>query len=184
MIQHLTTPARATLLLAALASAGPGAAETIEPSHLVQAFDETCRLGFPNLQTVRASAVANGWAESQLRVIAAPRGRDVAPPQALRKGRFSLLMAAGPRSGMPQSCHVFAIGIQGRTRGSETIALPELAPLAAALAASLGLGEPAVASSRDADQAQWRLAQGYILTASVQSRGPGRSASIAVRVEP
>ena len=45
---------RIALIAAALAGAGAAAAEPVAPSQLVEAFNQTCRRGFPDFETIKA----------------------------------------------------------------------------------------------------------------------------------
>ena len=164
---------RIALTAAALAGAGAAAAEPVAPSLLVEAFNQTCRRGFPDLETIKAQALANGWTESGVRSLAPPgRGPVIVPPQALRKGELTLfLMSPNPSIRMAQSCQVSA---SGGDAGA-------LAPLAAAVQETLGAGAPEMLRERGTERARWRLVQGFTVHASIGVHGRTRTASIVVR---
>ena len=171
---------KAALAMLALASGGGAAAEPVAPERIVEAFNETCRRGFPSFETIRANAIAQGWVETAVRVIQPPRDRSNFAPVVLRKGDVSLfMMTPAPSVGAAQACQVTI-----STSGRERIEPPAIATFAAAVSAALGAGEPEISRDRQSDRARWRVAGGYIVDATVQIRGPGRSASLLVRLEP
>jgi len=172
---------KAALGVLALASGGAAKAEPVAPGPIVEAFNETCRRGFPSFETIRANALAQGWAETAVRMIVPPRGsRNFAPPLVLRKGDVSLFMLTpAPGVAAAQACQV-AVSMDGRS-GLEP---PAIATFAASVSAALGAGDPEFSRDRQSERARWRVAGGYIVEAVVQNRGPGRMASLIVRREP
>lgn len=164
---------RIALIATALAGAGAAAAAPVAPSRLVEAFNETCRRGFPDFETIRARALADGWVEASVRSLAPPgRGPAIVPPQMLRKDELMLvLMSPNPSIGMAHSCQVSASGGEPGA----------LAPLAAAVQETLGAGAPEMLRDRGSERARWRLVQGFTVHASIGVHGRTRTASIVVR---
>jgi len=170
---------RYALGLLALAGAGAASAEPVAPERIVEAFNETCRRGFPDFETIRANALATGWAETAVRVIVPPRDRRNFAPLVLRKGDVSLfMMTPAPGVAAAQACQV-AISFTGR----EGVESPPIATFATAVSAALGAGEPEMSRDRQSERARWRVAGGWVVDAIVQHR-PGRMASLIVRREP
>ena len=143
------------------------------PPPLVEAFAETCRRGFPDLATVRQSALTAGWVERAVRPIGGSEEFQAAvPPVVLQKGPWTLFLTAPPSTGRLQSCQVV-----GTVEGDLAIG-----PLASAASLALGVGPAQFIRSSGADLARWRSDPSMLVQASV-SRAP-RSASLQVRVQP
>lgn len=173
MIQRLHAVFGAACLACVLPGTATMAMQSASPPPLVEAFAETCRRGFPDLQTVRQSALTAGWVERAVR----PTGgseefQNAVPPVVLQKGPWTLFLTAPASTGRLQSCQVV-----GTVEGDLAIG-----PLASAASLALGVGPAQFSRSSGADLARWRSDPSMLVQASV-SRAP-RSASLQVRVQP
>jgi hypothetical protein len=166
----------AALIAALFASAVPAAAAAQEAEPLVSAFNETCRRGFPDVETIARHAAAQGWVERASRLIAEgtdPKVRNIAPPRFLQKGEMMLILSSPNRLSARHICSVH-LGV-GKTL--------DTAALAALVSAALGAGQPAMKKVDGVDQAEWQPAPAFLVSASVRKK-PARSATIAVRTQP
>ncbi|HET9428924.1 MAG TPA: hypothetical protein VFO69_11250 [Allosphingosinicella sp.] len=144
------------------------AMQAAAPQPLVEAFAETCRRGFPDLQLVRQSALAAGWVEQA----GSPEASGAVAPATFQKGPWTLFLSAPEAPGGSQSCRV-----AGTVEGDVAIG-----PLASAASVALGVGPAQFSRSSGAELARWRSDPSVLVQASV-SRAP-RSASLQVRVQP
>jgi hypothetical protein len=166
----------AALTAALLASAVPAAAAAQEAEPLVAAFNDTCRRGFPDVETIRRNAAAQGWIERASRLIAEgtdPKVRDIAPPRFLEKGEMMLILSSPNRHSARHICSVH-LGV-GKTL--------DTAALAAMVSTALGAGKPAMKKVDGVDRAEWRPAPAFLVSASVAKK-PVRSATVSVRTHP
>ncbi len=168
---------RMVLALAGMMAVGALPARATEPSvpeTVAGAFNETCRRGFPNLDTIARHAAATGWIERRSRLVAEasdPRARNMAPPRFLQKDGFTLILMAPSVLSPGRSCSV-------SLRVGKDV---DTARLAGAVSATLGAGPPTMVKVRKAEQAQWRPSPALVVHASVGSGGAVRTADISVR---
>jgi hypothetical protein len=158
---------------AAVPAAVAGAQPTSDPAPLVSAFNETCRRGFPDLETIRLHAESTGWIPRKVELLAArtnPKLRNVALPNFLQKGDLTLVVSAPGKLYDKTSCTV-AVTVQ-KTLDTRT--------LAEAVSAALN-GAPAnFAKVRGEEQATWQVKPGVFVKASVSRYGRIRTANVAV----
>lgn len=156
------------LFLTAVPAAVAGAEAVLDPAPIVSAFNETCRRGFPNLETIRRRAESLGWVRRSARLIAG--GRDVAMPDFLGKGDMMLTLSAPYALSGKSSC---GIAISGK-KTLETAALVE------AVSSALGGAQPSFARERGAEAAIWHLKSGVVVRASVTKPGRIRTVNLVV----
>ena len=168
-IKRLHATFGATILACVVTPNLAPAMQTASPPPLVDAFAETCRRGFPDLQIVRQSALAAGWVEASPEAVAS-EAQGTAPLSLFRKGPWTLFLTGPGPDGSSQSCRV-----AGTVEGD----LP-IGQLASAASLALGVGQAQFSRSSGAELARWRSDPSTLVQASV-SRGP-RSASLQVRV--
>ena len=152
----------------------PAAAQAGEP--LVSAFNDTCRRGFPSIETIRRHAAAQGWIERSARLIpeaSDPRLQDMPQPHFLQKGDMMLILSAPNAVSRSHTCSVaLSVGKELDTAG-----------LAGLVSQALGAAPAAMTKVRGAERAQWQPAPTFFVEAGV-SRKPTRSATILVRTQP
>jgi hypothetical protein len=122
---------------------------------VIDAFDRTCRIGFPSFETVARSANAAGWIE---RKVSVPSGStlpaDVILPRTFQRGNVTVLLVT-PRPAFPgskRSCQVTAVA-KGK---------PDPRAYASAVAARFGLGAPIWQGKGPEAIATWRVANGTV----------------------
>lgn len=152
----------------------PAASRAGEP--LVSAFNDTCRRGFPKIETIRRHAAAQGWIERTARLIpeaSDPRLRDMPQPHFLQKGDMMLILSAPNEVSRSHTCSVtLSVGKELDTSA-----------LAGLVSQALGSAPAAMTKVRGAERAQWQPAPSLLVEAGV-SKKPTRSATIAVRTQP
>lgn len=150
-----------------------GAQGASDPAPIVSAFNETCRRGFPNLETIRQRAGSLGWIQRSARLIAGrsdPKLRNVALPDFFQKGDMTLVLFAGNALSYKTSCGISVSAEKTLdTRG-----------LAEAVSAALDGAQASVAKERGVEQATWHLKSGVVVKASVSKSGRIRTANLAV----
>jgi len=156
------------LVLAAVPAAVAGAEAVPDPAPIISAFNETCRRGFPNLETVRQRAESLGWIRRSARLIAGERG--VAMPDFFGKGDMMLTLSGPNAINGKSSCGI-------AVSGKKTL---ETAALAEAVSAALGGAQPVFAKERGAEQAIWHLKTGVVVRASVSKPGRIRTVNLVV----
>lgn len=158
---------------AAVPAAVAGAKPVSDPAPLVSAFNETCRRGFPDLETIRRHAESTGWVAGKVELLAArtnPKLRNIALPVFLRKGDMTLVVSAAGKLYDKTSCGV-AIVVE---KTLDTRVLAE--------AVSVALeGAPATFTKvKGEEQATWQVKPGMFVRASVGRYGRIRTANVAV----
>jgi hypothetical protein len=155
------------LCLIAVPAAVAGAEAVPDPAPIIAAFNETCRRGFPNLETVRQRAESAGWVRRSARLIA---GDGNAMPDFFGKGDMMLALSAPNALNGKSSC---GIAISGK-KTLETVALAE------AVSVALDGAQPSFAKERGAEQATWHLKSGIVVRASVSKPGRIRTVNLVV----
>jgi hypothetical protein len=150
-----------------------GAQGVSDPAPIISAFNETCRRGFPNLETIRQRAESQGWIRRSVRMIAEesdPRFRRVAPPEFFQKGDMTLALSAPNKVWNWSSC-IISVSAEKTldTRG-----------LAEAVSAALDGAQASVVKERGVERAIWQVKSGLVVKASVSESGRIRRANLAV----
>jgi len=160
------------LCLMILPAAVAGAQSMTDPAPIVTAFNETCRRGFPNLDTIRQRAESQGWIRRSFPRFAEDgrKLRTAALPYFLQKGGMMLVMSAPYKRRTRSSC-LISVRAEGSldNRG-----------LAEAVSAALGVGQASVVKERGVVSATWHVNSGMVVTASVIESGGIRMANLAV----
>lgn len=150
-----------------------GARIVSDPAPIVSAFNETCRRGFPNLETIRRQAESVGWVRRSIRLVGEPsdsRSRSVAMPEVFGKGDMILFLSAPNALDSKSSC---TIAVSGEK-------MLDVSTLAQAVSAALGGAEATVAKIGSAEQTIWRLKPGIEVRASISKSGRTRTANLVV----
>ena len=161
------------LCLTILPATGAGAQATSDPAFLISAFNETCRRGFPDLETIRQRAQSLGWVQRGARLIGESsdrRLRDAPIPDFLQKGDMMMVLSSPNKLWSKSGC---SVSVSGR----ETF---DAGALAAAVSAALGGAEPEHAKERGVERATWRVKSGIVVNVSVGKSGRTRTATVAV----
>jgi hypothetical protein len=160
------------LMMTASAGGAADADAPLDAAQIVEAFEQTCRRGFPDLDAVERAALSNGWVSSGIRAVGGDaRFQASALPRVFRKDGLTLFLATPNDIGMKHSCQV----------ASEAGRRLDLESLAAETARRFGAGAPERSSVRGTEMAKWRDGGSLLLQASVHRRP--RSASLQVRVD-
>ncbi|HEX8063413.1 MAG TPA: hypothetical protein VF535_09365 [Allosphingosinicella sp.] len=163
------------LCLTAIPATIAGAQGLSDPAPIVSAFNETCRRGFPDLETVRRHAESTGWIRRSVELIAArsnPKLRNVVLPDFLQKGDMTLVVSTPSKLYDKTSCTVAATAEKTLdTRG-----------LAEAVSAALDGAPASFAKLRGVEQATWNVKPGLVVKASVSKSGRVRTANVAVQI--
>jgi hypothetical protein len=150
-----------------------GAQGFSDPAPIVDAFNETCRRGFPDLATIRQRAESQGWIRRSVRLIAErsdPKLRNVAPPEFLQKGDLTLILSGPNGLWNKTSCTIsVSAGKTLDTRG-----------LADAVSAALDGAQATVGREKGIERAMWQVRSGMVVKASVSKLGQIRQANLAV----
>ncbi|HEY0131918.1 MAG TPA: hypothetical protein VGB57_10985 [Allosphingosinicella sp.] len=144
-----------------------------DPAPVIEAFNETCRRGFPNLETVRLRAESQGWIRRSARMIAEgtdPRLRNVAMPEIYGKGDMMLVLSTPNALSGKSSCGISA-------SGKKTM---DTATLAAAVSAALDGAQASIGKERGVEAATWHLQSGLVVRASVSKPGRIRTVNLTV----
>ena len=159
--------------LAIVPASVAGAQSASDPATILSAFNETCRRGFPNLDTVRQRAESQGWIRRSARLIAEgthPRLRNVAMPEFFGKGDMMLSLSSPNALSTRFSCGIAVSGKQ--TMDTRT--------LAAAVSAALDGAQATIVKEKGAEQATWQLKSGLVVRASVSKPGRLRTVNLVV----
>lgn len=146
-----------------------------DPASIISAFNETCRRGFPDLETIRRHAESTGWSRRSVELLAArsnPKLRNVALPVFLRKGDMTLVVSAPGKLYDKTSCTV-------AVSAEKTL---DTRRLAEAVSAALGGAPPSFAKVRGMEQATWQVKSGLVVRASVSRYGRVRTANVGVQI--
>ncbi|WP_076068722.1 hypothetical protein [Sphingomonas montana] len=148
---------------------------TDEPAVYLQAFNETCRRGFPDLDTIARNALAHGWIEGSMRpvdgaadIFSAGRSR------LLHRGGMLLFLTSPGNGPFGTICQITG-GSGTRLSGRD---------VAAVMTPSLRAGDPTPGpgNPKADDYSVWTVAPGMTVQAGVSVyRGKVRSLSMAVR---
>ena len=150
-----------------------GAQGVSDPAPIISAFNETCRRGFPNLETIRQRAESLGWIRRSARLISEasdPRLRTVAMPDFFGKGDMMLMLSAPNALTNKSSCGISISAGKAMDIGA----------FAAAVSAALDGAQASVGKEKGVDQATWQLRSGLVVRASVSKSGRTRTANLVV----
>lgn len=150
-----------------------GAQGVSDPALIVSAFNETCRSGFPDLESIGRRAESLGWFRKSLRPIpkrSVRKLRTDALPGFLQKGGMMLLLSAPYKRWTRSSCLV-------SVPAEETL---DTRGLAAAVSIALGGAPASIAKSRSGERVTWHVGSGMVVQASVIDSGGIRIANLAV----
>lgn len=162
-----------TLCLMTVPAALSGAPGVPDPAPIVSAFNETCRTGFPDLESIGQRAESQGWVRKSLRPIPERSGRKLrraALPGFLQKDGMILILAGPYKRWARSSCLI-------SVRAEETL---DTRGLAAAVSIALGAAPATVARSRGGERMTWHVGTGMVVQASVIESGGIRIANLAV----
>ncbi|KMS58702.1 hypothetical protein [Sphingobium cupriresistens] len=167
-------PAALALLLSLAATLAAYAHDEAEadPALLLQAFNESCRRGFPDLDAIAAHVVTQGWTETTPRLVSGS-GLIVIPRMFHKNGQ--LLSLVTPNGDAYSTvCQVTGAGTT-RLTGKD---------VAAIASPSLNAGEPMLGpgNPKEDDLAVWTVKPGITVQAGVNVyRREVRSLTISVR---
>ncbi|HLL31249.1 MAG TPA: hypothetical protein VK403_09660 [Allosphingosinicella sp.] len=162
------------LCLLSVSATIAGAQGVSDPAPIVSAFNETCRRGFPDLETISQRAQSQGWIRRSVRLIAEesdPKLRKAAPPEFLQKDGMTLVLSAPNKV-----WNNFTCGIS--VSAENTL---DTQALAQAVSAALDGAQASVAKERGAKRATWHVKSGFVVKASVSRSGRIRTANLAVQ---
>lgn len=156
---------------------GPAVAADIpeaDATAYFQAFNETCRVGFPDLDAIAKAAAAHGWIERSVSSIAMIGNNRIALPQSFSRGEMMLFLTRPGSAAFSVICQVS--GTAGtRLAGRDVAAL--VGP-----ALNAGRGEPGPGDYKKDDLAVWDLGRGVTVQAGVNVyKGKTRTVSLAIR---
>lgn len=165
-----------TTLTLLCASAGAAAADTPEPNPSVylQAFDETCRAGFPDGDAIAKAAIAHGWIERGVPSVAMIGTTRIIQPHMFSKGGLMLFVTQGGIDAFSTVCQVTGAAAT-RLTGRDVAAVvgPRL---------NAGSPEPGPGAYKKDDLAVWNLGGGITVQAGINVyQGRMRTISIAMR---
>ena len=166
------------LLAAPLSAAAPAQPpqESGPQEAIAEAFNDTCRRGFPDVDLIGRHAAASGWVERSSRLIAErsdPALKRMIPPRFFQRGEFTLIVMKASSFVPRPSCSV-------SLRVGKEI---DLNSVAGAVSHALGTGAPAMVRIDRAEHAQWRPTQALLVDASIQKGNP-RTVHLVVRTDP
>lgn len=154
-------------------AAGADAPEP-SPSVYFQAFNETCRGGFPDINAIAKAAVARGWIERAAPSVAMIGNRPMMLPHAFTKGGMMLSLSHDNSGAFSAVCQV--TGTAGTLLTGRDVA----ATVGPGLNA--GAAEPGPGDYKKDDLAVWNMGKGVTVQAGVNVyKGKARSISIAIR---
>lgn len=162
--------------VATSADAHATSAPEADPALYLQAFNETCRRGFPDLDAIAQAAVAHGWIERTIRP--ADGAADILSatlPRVLTKGEMIVFLTAPDIGEFRSLCQITGTGHRTSLSGKD---------IAAVLSPSLNVGEPVpgAGTSKEDDYALWTVKPGMTVLAGISAyRKRTRSISISVR---
>lgn len=162
----------ATIALATSLATGPAmAAETTDPAMYLQAFNDTCRRGFPDLDAIEVHAKANGWMPSAIRLIEGSVD-SLSAMRVLHKGDLILFLTVPPGSEFKAVCQV----------SGPAATKAQSADLATLMSPSLNAGVPFFSKDGGNDMAIWQVAPGMTVAGGINIyRKKTRSISLSVR---
>lgn len=155
-------------VLVSPATASPKA--EANPAQYLQAFNDTCRKGFPDLDAIAASALAQGWQGSAIRAVgggALPPGL----PRAFHKDGLMLFLVASSSD---------RAGASYQISGSDPTKLTG-ADMASLVSPSLNVAPPVFQKDKGSDVAVWTIAPGTTVQAGISIYGKMRTISISER---
>lgn len=161
------------LCLMMVPAGAAGAQGVSDPAAIISAFNETCRRGFPNLETIRQRAESLGWIRRTARLIGErsdPKLRAVAMPEFFGRGDMMLVLSTPNAFSSKTSCGI-------AVSGEKTM---ETRTLAAAVSAALDGAQATIVKERGAEQATWQLKSGVVVRASVSKPGRLRTINLTV----
>jgi hypothetical protein len=161
------------LCLAIVPATVAGAQSASDPATIISAFNETCRRGFPNLETIRQRAESLGWIRRSARLIGEgsdPRLRTVAMPEFFGRGDMMLVLSNANALTSKSSCGI-------AVSGEKTM---DTRALAAAVSAALDGAQATIVKERGVEQATWQLKSGLVVRASVSKPGRLRTVNLTV----
>jgi len=161
------------LCLTIVPAAVAGAQGVSDPAPIISAFNETCRRGFPNLETIRQRAESLGWNRLSARLVAGAsdrRLRDADIPEFFQKGDMTMVLSAPNVLSNKSSCNI-------SVSAEKTL---DTHRLAEAVSAALDGAEASVAKERGVEQATWQVKSGMVVKASVRKSGRMRMANLSV----
>jgi hypothetical protein len=161
------------LCLATVPAAVAGARGVSDPAPIISAFNETCRRGFPDLETIRQGAESRGWIRQSVRMIGERSDRKLrkAPlPDFFQKGDMTLILSAPYKRWTNSSCTVWVLA-------EKTL---DTHGLAAAVSAALNGAQASLAKERGVERATWQVKPGMAVKASVIQSGGIRTANLAI----
>lgn len=161
------------LCLIAVPATIAGAQSVSDPAPIVSAFNETCRRGFPNLETISHRAQSLGWIKRSARLIeerSDPKLRNVALPDFFGKGDMMLSLFASNALTSKSSC---GISVSGEK-------MLDMQTFAQAVSAALDGAQPSLAKERGVESATWRVRSGMVVKASISKAGRRRTANLTV----
>lgn len=175
MSQQIVRLAALAIATASLANAAAGAAadrETADPAAYLQAFNDTCRRGFPDLDAIAQNALRQGWQESSMRPTSGVA--DIfseALPRALHKDGLMLFLTHPTGGEIKEVCQI---------SGSATTKLTG-ADIVAVVAPSITSSQPVIDKGPDHDGAIWTVAPTMSVKAGIAIYHKTRTISISVR---
>lgn len=143
-----------------------------DPSAYLQAFNDSCRRGFPDLDVIAAYVVTQGWTETTPRIIA---GGNLMPLPRLFHRKGLLLSLVTPTTGNERAVCQLTGTASTRLTGKD---------VAAIVSPSLNAGDPVpgLGDPKQDDMATWIVAPGISVQAGINVyRRKVRSLSISVR---
>ncbi|QGP80047.1 hypothetical protein [Sphingobium sp. CAP-1] len=143
-----------------------------DPALLLQAFNESCRRGFPDLDAIAAHIVTQGWTETTPRLISG--NGLIVIPRLFHKNGMLLSLVTPNGDAYNAVCQVTRSGTT-RLTGRD---------VAAIVSPSLNAGEPALGPGdpKEDDLAVWTVKPGVTVQAGVNVyRRKVRSLTISVR---
>jgi len=146
-----------------------------DPAVYLQAFNDACRRGFPDLDMIARNATAHGWVERSMhRIDGVADTLSVRLPRALNKDGMMLFLVAPENGEFKAVCQI---------TGTATTSLSGR-DVAALVSPSLNTGEPTFGpgNPKEDDLALWTVAPGLTVQAGISVyRRKIRTISIAVR---
>ncbi len=142
-----------------------------DPATYLQAFNDTCRRGFPDLAVIARNAAAQGWQESTMRPVGGgPDPFAFIAARAFHRGGLTLFLTKLPDGEVARVCQI---------TGPDTTTLTG-ADIAAAVSPSLNAGAPTPDRGKDRDAALWTVAPGITVHAGVAVYRKTRTISLSV----
>lgn len=168
-------PVLCAALVTLLAASPAMAKEEADPALYLQAFNDTCRRGFPDLDKIAVHAQSIGWVSSEVRRAdgVADIFSDGPPFRVFHKNGLMLFLTTPPGGDFKAICQV-----SGGSAGTRA----QSADIAALLSPSLNAGEPTFSKEGGNDMAIWQVGPGMTVAGGINIyRKKVRSISISVR---